>query len=218
MPNHTRFAARKLATAVLTLAIGTGLYLVHVSMQPTLLKRTTPLEPLVELEQRGTAMLAEGDVDGAIHTFGKALIYAKKTDHQESIARVIRHLADAYAKQGDMVLATAELQKAVAISTTLGDRSGLLEGYRRMSWIYLQQEDFDAAERSLRLVLGIAEQIGEPTAIAEACVDLAEVLELLGQMEEAETLYRRASELQGPAAEAAGRLLRLRLHRPVRGV
>lgn len=203
-----------LAVALATLIAGVALILSHYSLGLPGLGLAPRPELILETEQHGIDLLDEGNVEEAITEFGKALGYAKQIDRSDTVARMIRHLADAYEAQGQLSMAEVQVKKAAAVSTLGGDRPGLLAAYRHLASVYMQQEDPARAEEALRRALSVAEQMGEPNTVAEVCTALAEVLELLGEDTEAGELYRRAAGLHDSAGNAdAAHAVRERLGR-----
>ncbi|MDH5527416.1 MAG: tetratricopeptide repeat protein [Nitrospirota bacterium] len=203
-----------LAVALATLVVGVALALSHYSLGPAGLGLPTRPELILELERKGVELLEEGHAEEAIIEFGKALGYAKQSNRSDTVARMIRRLADAYQSQGQLTMAEVQVKKAVAVSAVGDDRPGLLAAYRHLASVYMQQEDPVRAEDALRRALAVAEQQGDSHAMAESCIALAEVLELMGRDPEAGELYRRAATLHDSAGDPeAARQTRARLDR-----
>jgi len=71
-----------------------------------------------------------GDGPGAIGVLESALWWYESSGNQAGVARVLKHLGDAVASQGDPQRAATLLDRSLAVSRALGDAQGIAEALR----------------------------------------------------------------------------------------
>lgn len=87
------------------------------------------------------------------------------------------------------------IEEALAIFEELGDVAGMLRTNNAMSFVDLMMHDYRAAQDKIQRAVDLARRIGQPSAIAGAVSNLADVIKAQGNVTSARALYEESVEL-----------------------
>ena len=121
-------------------------------------------------------------------------------------ARAILSLGQFHNGLGDLPQARLQLEKALELFRSLGDRGGAVDALTTLSWVRMYQGDLDGAEKLTAELLDESQRLGEPRRRALALERAAYVAQERGRperavplLEEALVLMRRAEDKLGVA-------------------
>ena len=124
----------------------------------------------------------------------------------EARARALLALGQMHNGLGDLPQSRLQLEKALAMFRSLGDRSGAVDTLETLGWVLMYQGDRDAAEKLAEELLEESGRLGQPRRRALALKHAAFVTQEHGQtarsavlLEEALVLMRRAEDKLGGA-------------------
>ena len=124
----------------------------------------------------------------------------------EARARAILALGLMHNGLGDLPQARLQLEKALELFRSLGDRRGAFDALTTLAWVLMYLGDLDGAEKLTAELLDESQRLGEPRRRALALKHAAYVAQERGQpersaalLEEALVLMRRAQDKLGVA-------------------
>lgn len=141
----------------------------------------------------GKYAILAGDSRTAVDEFlVRALVIQNRLGNRQSRADVQNAFGIAYAELGELGLAEARYQEAVALRREIGDERGVASATSNVARIRLRQGDFDAARTGLQEALETVERIGDRQAVANLHNEIGFLEEQQGRYEAALERYRRA--------------------------
>ncbi len=127
--------------------------------QPTITKQDSLSGWSLNTSVRGTLLLREGNVRGAIPLFDSVLAVGASRGSIRGQARALTSLGDAYIVLGDISAARRVLARAIVLSRTVNQRLLLLEGLQLLASAEERGGDAAAALRHLRTANAVRDTI-----------------------------------------------------------
>ena len=115
------------------------------------------------LSNRGQILLALGRLDEAIGELEAARSLYQRTESR-LVAYPLAHLGEVYRERGDMALARANFEEAIAVSEAAGDQQGLVPSLSGLARVVVRTEPERATELAARAV-GAGPVLGRTAAL-----------------------------------------------------
>ncbi|GAB3839403.1 ATP-binding protein [Kribbella italica] len=123
-------------------------------------------------------------------------------DRSADLAACLRGLANLLLVQGESQRALAEARRALALSESLEDRSGIAWAMSLVGTAQLHQGELDAAQQTLTEGLELHRQLDDDGRLARILGNLAGVEEELGHHDRAEALLRESLAVLNKVGDA----------------
>lgn len=138
----------------------------------------------------GDEYLKREKLNDAIKYFQEAGIIFKKLNNSIGYAYYLGNMGLIYAKQGNDNIATKTIEDAVSILETEQDFYGVSAYLGYMSEIYALKDDWNSALKFAKQSLEIAHKYGLKKEISDAYLQLSEMYEQLGDLEQYIAYYK----------------------------
>jgi serine/threonine-protein kinase PknK len=140
-----------------------------------------------------------GEIARAEEYYEKALLSARSSEDQTSVAQSLRGLAAMAYIRNDLVRAKEFIDEAIKVSRVLGDDFGLAASLARLGDIKVIEGDLDEAQTLTAESLAIFRRLGYTEGVSAKLYNLGAIVFLSGQYDLARQhfveAYRTASEL-----------------------
>jgi tetratricopeptide (TPR) repeat protein len=158
------------------------------------------------IEVAASILYAAGDYASALKVF-RACLQAGDELHDDDIrARALHNVGLVHRRMGDLGNAAKYLLDALHIWEGLGMKVVVAHCRWSIGLVALARADFEHAEKVLRAAIAALREVGAERVAADAKLDLAEALLMLGRPQEIETLCSEAEAYYARAGVMTGRL------------
>jgi tetratricopeptide (TPR) repeat protein len=158
------------------------------------------------IETAASLLYMMGEYPPALKMYLRNLEAADELRDTEMRARILHNVSLVYRRVGDLDNAGKYLFDALHIWEGLGMKAAVARGRWSIGILALASADFAAAENVLRAAIDALREVGAEALAADAKVDLAEALLMLGRPQEIETLCREVEECYARLGLSRGRL------------
>ncbi len=140
----------------------------------------------------GTERFAKFEYDNALKAYRAALAIGVATQDDREIARDWRFIGSCLYRKNDLLNSLEFEEKALALSTKIGDKATAAEALIGLSAVYLPLGRLDDAERVIREGVALSEELGNKKRVAGLKVNLAVLMGEKGDQEAKAELSRQA--------------------------
>ncbi len=148
------------------------------------------------LHDLGTLLLDLDRYSEAERAYEEGLKVARQLEDVRSQSATLQQLARLSLRQGKHDEARSYCAAARDLIGSLGEPAQEAMSWHQLGEIASAQEEWHEAERCYRECLAIAEQLGDWPLVVKACGHLATIATMIGHLEEAESWWKRALELE----------------------
>lgn len=152
------------------------------------------------LSNRGQALMATGRMDEAITELEAARALYQRLESR-LVAYPLSHLGEAYRERGDMTLARANFEEAIAVATASGDQQALVPSLSGLARVLVRTEPERASQLAQRAVDGgpVLGQAAALLAVGWVALAREDAMGARRAAEAAETLARQRRDRAGIA-------------------
>ncbi len=146
----------------------------------------------------GMSAEIRNEYEQAVREYLLAYDKLNQIDEELAAARVSVNIGNVYDMLNNMALAKSYMQGAITVIERLGNEATLNQALLNLGVVYFNEEQYDSSEYYFDMVRNYRESIDDRSGLAIIHLNLANVYEIQGEMEQAKNAYFLAKEYVDP--------------------